>query len=72
VNQLRKWDELADLVDSGLVTKKSVDTYISRLDLIDGNKIDLSVFTEFMTMLDRVLVDEEGNFLDIEDEDKAI
>lgn len=72
MNQLRKWDELADLVDSGLVTKKSVDTYISRLDLIDGNKIDLSVFTEFMTMLDRVLVDEEGNFLDIEDEDKAI
>eukprot|EP01041_Mallomonas_annulata_P007472 gene7472-15292_t len=71
LRELKKWDELDGLVEAGLVTRKTIETYIERLNLKDENKIDLETFSRFIAMMDTVLVDESGNLLGPEDADKA-
>lgn len=66
---LRKWDELEELIDSGLATKQTIDNYIKKINVKDG-KVDLDGFRQFVELLDHVLVDESGNLTD--DEGKAI
>jgi hypothetical protein len=67
---LRKWDELKELVDADLVSKSTIESYINKLNIKNG-KVTLDDFKYFMSMLDRVLVDDNGNILGLEDEDKA-
>ena len=53
--QLRKWDELQELVDAGLTNKATIDGYIDRLDLAEGEAVTFEKFKEFISYLDRVL-----------------
>ena len=71
VKQLRKWDELVDTVEAGFVDWKIVDEYIAKLNAPSG-RVDLGLFKQFMAMMDRVLVDGDGNFLGLGDEGLAI
>jgi len=66
---LRKWDELQELIDSGLATKQTIDNYIKKIDVKDG-KVNLDGFRRFVELLDHVLIDESGNIID--DEGKAV
>jgi hypothetical protein len=63
LKDLQKWDELDGLVDTGLVSRTTIDSYIKRLNIKDENKIDFETFSKFITMMDTILVDENGNFL---------
>ena len=67
---LRKWDELKEIVDADLVSKATVESYINKLNIKNG-KVTIDDFKFFMSMLDRVLVDDDGNILGLENEDKA-
>lgn len=68
---LRKWDELVDTVEAGFVDMKTVDGYIEKLNA-PGGRVDLELFKKFMAMMDRVLVDGDGNFLGLDEEGRAI
>ena len=59
--QLMKWDEIQDLISSDLVSKEVIHNYIQKLNLSRDKKLNLDKFTEFIKMLDNVLVDEDGN-----------
>ena len=61
--QLMKWDEIQELISSDLVSEEVVNEYIKKLDLGRDKILDLNKFTEFIGMLDNVLVDEDGNFV---------
>lgn len=67
---LYKWDELQELIESGLASKETIDSYVKKLNLKDG-KIDIDAFREFVALLDTVLVDGEGNMLEPGEEDRA-
>ena len=62
--QLRKWDELQELVDAGLTSKSTIDRYIDKLDLAEDEGLTFTKFKEFISYLDRVLLDENGDILD--------
>jgi hypothetical protein len=47
---LRKWDELDEVVDSGLADRGTIDSYVSKLNIQNG-KIDFDGFKEFMAMV---------------------
>lgn len=68
---LRKWDELQELVEAELASQDAIDSYLSRIEIKNG-RVDLKAFKHFMRMLDMVIVDESGNFLTIDDADKAV
>ena len=68
---LRKWDELQELVTADLATQEVIDSYLARIEIKNG-RVDLDAFKHFMRMLDMVIVDESGNFLTIDDADKAV
>ena len=68
---LRTWDELEDLISAELASPKIIESYFNELDIQDG-KIDLKNFKKFIQMLDLVLVDGEGNFLGMDELDRAI
>ena len=53
ISQLRTWDELQELIESGLASKKTIDGYISKLGIKD-DKLDLDDFTRFIGYLDQV------------------
>jgi hypothetical protein len=69
--RLRKWDELKELIEADLVTEEILESYFSRLDIVDG-KVDFRVFQQFIGMLDMVLVDDEGTLLGLDDQDRAV
>lgn len=71
IKALRKWDELVDTVEAGFVDWKTVDEYIAKLNAPSG-RVNLSLFKEFMSLMDRVLVDGDGNFLGLDGEGLAI
>ena len=52
-----------------MASKEVIDSYLSRIEIRDG-KVSLDAFRHFMSMLDMVLVDESGNFVD--DASKAV
>ena len=52
-----------------MASKEVIDSYLSRIEIKDG-KVSLDAFRHFMSMLDMVLVDESGNFVD--DASKAV
>jgi hypothetical protein len=56
-------------VEAELASKEVIDSYLSRIEIKDG-KVSLDAFRHFMSMLDMVLVDESGNFVD--DASKAV
>ena len=62
--QLRKWDELQELVDAGLTSKSTIDSYIDKLDLAEGARLTFTKFKEFISYLDRALLDEDGDIFD--------
>ncbi len=62
--QLRKWDELQELVDAGLTNKDTIDRYVDKLDLAEDEGVTFPKFQLFISYLDRVLLDEGGEFLD--------
>ena len=62
--QLRKWDELQELVDAGLTSKSTIDSYIDKLDLAEGASLTFTKFKEFISYLDRALLDEDGDIFD--------
>lgn len=68
---LRKWDELQELVEADIASRETIDGYLRRIDIRDG-KVDLAQFQKFISLLDMVLVDDNGNVLGLEDEDKAV
>ena len=68
LKQLRKWDELQELVDAGLTSKATLDGYIDRLNLAEGDGVTFEKFQEFIGYLDRVLLD-EGDFEENDDEE---
>lgn len=51
---MRNWDELRGVVESGLVSQSTINSYIERLQIKDG-KVDLESFMEFMSMVSRIL-----------------
>ena len=69
--RLRKWDELKELIEADLVTEEILESYFSRLDIVDG-KVDFRAFQQFIGMLDMVLVDDEGTLLGLDDQDRAV
>jgi len=71
VKQLRKWDELVDTVEAGFLDWKTVDEYIAKLNAPNG-RVDLEIFKEFMALMDRVLVDGNGDFLGLDEEGLAV
>ena len=60
---LYSWDELQELMQSGMVARETIDSYVAQLNLKDG-RLDLEAFRAFIRLLDTVLVDGEGNLLD--------
>ena len=44
---------------------------MSRIEIKNG-RVSLKAFKHFMRMLDMVIVDESGNFLTMDDADKAV
>jgi hypothetical protein len=68
---LRKWDELQELIEADLATQEVIDSYMARIEITNG-RVSLQAFKHFMRMLDMVIVDESGNFLTMDDADKAV
>ena len=60
---LYSWDELQELMQSGMVTRETIDSYVAQVNFEDG-RLDLEAFRAFIRLLDTVLVDGEGNLLD--------
>ena len=58
--QLRKWDELVELIDSGFATQAVIDSHLQKLNISKDTKIDISLFEEFVAMLDNVDLDDDG------------
>jgi hypothetical protein len=58
-------------VEAELATREQIDSYLSRIKIKDG-RVDLKAFRHFMSMLDMVLVDESGNFLTMDEADRAV
>jgi hypothetical protein len=59
---LRKWDELKEVVQAGLVPSEVLESYFDKINIEDG-KIYLPAFKEFMNLIDTVLIDDDGNIL---------
>lgn len=55
----------------GLVTKKTVAEYQSKIVAKDG-KVSYDEFRKYVKLLDTVLVDENGEVLDYEDKNRAV
>jgi len=72
LKDLREWDELEALLESNLASEDTVESYFTRLGFREDKRIDFAAFSEFIKLIDTVLVDEKGNILGIEDEDKAV
>ena len=53
------------------MTKEILESYFKRLDIVDG-RVDFRTFQHFISMLDMVLVDDEGTLLGLDDQDRAI
>lgn len=70
--QLRKWDELLDTVDAGFIDMKTVDGYIKQLNIPANGQIGLELFMAFMEKMDRILVDDAGNMLGLDEEGLAV
>lgn len=68
---LRKWDELQELIEADLATQEVIDSYMARIEITNG-RVTLKAFKHFMQMLDMVIVDESGNFLTMDDADRAV
>ena len=68
---LRKWDELQELIEADLATQEAIDSYIARIEIKNG-RVSLKSFKHFMRMLDMVIVDDSGNFLSMDDADRAV
>lgn len=68
---LRKWDELEELIEADLATREVIESYMARIEITNG-RVSLEAFKHFMRMLDMVIVDESGNFLTMDDADKAV
>lgn len=68
---LRKWDELQELIEADLATQEVIDSYMSRIEIKNG-RVSLKAFKHFMRMLDMVIVDDSGNFLTMDDADRAV
>ena len=64
-------DEVKELVEAELASQEQIDSYLSRIKIKDG-RIDLKAFRHFMSMLDMVLVDASGNFLTMDEADRAV
>lgn len=54
-----------------MATQEVIDSYMSRIEIKNG-RVDLEAFKHFMRMLDMVIVDDSGNFLTMDDADKAV
>ena len=54
-----------------LASKELVDSYIQQLNIKNG-RINFDSFTQFIGMLDHVLVDNEGNLVDFDNLSNAI
>ena len=67
---LRKWDELQELVEAEIASRETIDEYLRRIEIKDG-KVDLPQFQKFISLLDMVLVDDNGNVLGLDEEDRA-
>lgn len=68
---LRKWDELQELIEAELASQEVIDSYLARIEITNG-RVSLKAFKHFMRMLDMVIVDDNGNFLTMDDADKAV
>jgi len=62
LKQLMKWDEVDELITSELVPKDVIDGYVKQLNL-KSDKLTLEDFTNFIHLLDEVLVDASGNIV---------
>ena len=54
---------MQELVDAGLTNKETIDRYVDKLDLAEDEGVTFPKFQQFISYLDRVLLDEGGEFL---------
>ena len=62
---------MLDTVEAGFIDMKTVDGYIKQLNIPSNGQIDLGLFKDFMDKMDRVLVDDAGNLLGLDEDDLA-
>lgn len=68
---LRKWDELQGLVDADIAPQEVIDSMFARVQVENG-RVSLPAFRQFIGMLDTVLVDDAGNMLSFDEQDRAV
>ena len=68
---LRQWDELQGLVEAELISTAALESYFTQLRAPSG-RVDLHAFRDFVSMLDTVLVDEEGSILGPDELHRAV
>lgn len=68
---LRKWDEVQGLVDAEIASQEVIDSMFARVQVENG-RVSLPAFRQFIGMLDTVLVDDAGNILSFDEQDRAV
>lgn len=59
------------MIDNEIISKATVDGYIKMLNIKNG-QVGFEAFRKFIKLLDTVLIDEKGEFVELEDKSRAV